>query len=185
VLSGTASADVEESSIAPVPPVSAGIFFTGFGGTGVGGMGPTVEVAFGANQTQYVLEGGISWVRAGVPEHEIKGRQLRGAAGLRWIARSFELDRNGAIEFALEAFGGVHRIAWYDGGDLTQPEFSFGWVVQGRHYRRPGVRMGMSMRAVLTRAPEDDKVFARCATCEPTKGTFSSAGIMIMIGASL
>ncbi len=188
VLSRTASADVEDGREAPVPWGAVGLAFTGqggsLGGVPLGSMGPTAEIAFGANRTQYVLEGGVAWARLGTLDLEERGMQLRGAAGVRWIARSFELERRAAVELTLDAFGGVRKYWWRGGGELVQPEFDVGFGIQTRHLRSPHAVLRVSMRVVLS--PDDDAMTsARCTgDCDPRSG-LSNAGFLVHVGVGI
>ena len=71
------------------------------------------------------------------------------------------------LEFWAEGGVGTERIAWSEGGKLYRPDLAlgFGVEVDGRGWRQPRPRhfgAYVGFRAVLARAPEDD----RPAMCE-------------------
>jgi len=190
VLCRTVVADPERSRVHPVKRLTFGAFFVGHGGTldgeSEGGMGPVVEVAYGSGRTQYFVETGFAWVTL-TDEYSNEldtGKQLRGGIGARYIARSFPMDNDGAVEMILEGAVGAHKFWWASGDELVRPEISFGFGLQTRKYEDPHVSVRFGLRVFFAPTGEHTTTTARCTgTCDTS--TVSNAGILGFIGGAL
>lgn len=181
VLSSTAAAD--EPRVRPVRPVSAGVFFTG-GATAVAEssasmIGASVELAAGWGRTQLFVENGFAWMQIGPQLAPRSGRMLRGALGVRWIARSWQIDRSAAVEMPFEAVAGAQRVSW-DDQVLVRPEIAVGTGIQIRAFQRPRFTVRFGMRVVWT-PPDDAAVAMRCTgDCAPSPR--GNTGFMVVLG---
>jgi hypothetical protein len=190
-LTGVAGADVVADRH-PVKPLSWALYFSGLGGSandvGIVGLGPSAEVALGFDRTQLFVEGGAYYASAGTPPENMAGFLVRGGAGARWIARSFEMDDEGAVEMVLDGVVGAEKFWWENGENLLRPEFAAGVGLQVRKYAHPAFAVRFTIRIYF--APSDDQIHvpmaaaARCAgDCAPERHT--SGGIMFAIGGGL
>lgn len=183
VLSRTAAAD----EVHPVKSLSAGLYFSGYGGglNGVGesGMGPTAEVSFGSGRAHYFLEAGVAWMNLRALEPRESGFMTRGGLGARWIARSFDFDDEGAVEMAVDAVIGARKTWWESGGALVRPDISFGVGIQMRKFRKPHAAVRFHIRAYFAPADDDATVTARCTgDCPSSSSSFTDSGMMFSIG---
>jgi hypothetical protein len=185
VLSRTGSAD----SVHPVKPLTAGLAFMGYAGATNGvaenGLGPTAELALGCGRTQYFLETGVAWMKLGVVEPQPGAFVWRGALGARWIARSFDFDRGGAVEMTLDALAGANKIWWDEGGDAVRPEFAAGVGFQMRKFHSPHFMARFGIRFYF--APTDDAVMPalRCTGKCPTPTPLTDGGVMFSFGGAM
>lgn len=189
VVPRTAIAEDEDPDVEPVKTVTGGLYFSGHAGTldgvAAGGLGPTAELALGSGRTQYVLEGGVAWVTLGASDVTDDGVMVRGALGARWIARSFDFDREGALEMTLAGLAGVRKSWWDARGEVVRPELGFGAGLQMRKYRRPHLGIRFEIRVVFTPGHDGAMTAARCTgDCEDAAPA-SSAGMMFSIGGAL
>ena len=190
LLASAATADDEVTS---VKRVTAALYFSGHGGAinGVseGGMGPAVELAGGFGRTQVFLEGGIAWTTLGAVEPFETGFMVRGGVGARWIARSFELDHEGAVEMTFNGLVGVQRIWWDESeqppDDLTRPEFGLGVGLQMRKFKNPHVSIRFEMRVFFAPSDRETTTAARCAGECASDAPLTNGGLMFNVGAAL
>lgn len=187
-LTAPALAD-EEPAFAPLPTKSVGIAIQGhstrIGGRSEGGAGPTLEFALGRDRWQYFAEGSIASTGYDAPTSadplaRIEGRMLRGALGLRWIARQFAPDSSGGVELFLLSALGAQRFYFDDGGRLTRPEVALGFGIQGRIFRRPRLAFRIDARAVFTPNNRESALVACRGDCMDETG--SSTGFITGIG---
>ena len=167
---------------------TVGVFFGGggggFGKLSVGGFGPTLDLAVGDGRFQYFAEASLWWVSAGAGEDKnVTGLEARAGGGVRWLARSFVMERDGAIELVLEAFAGVEQFWWNRGGRLTRPDLGAGWAWQVR--MRKSQFMFRSTARVFF-APTDPDLSTQicrgeCPMATPSASTWSS-GLMASMG---
>ena len=162
VLPRTAAAEVY-----PVKQLTGGLAFVGYSGSLNGvtetGIGPQADVAVRmGRRTQLVVEAGLSRMHVGDVEPVQPGVLVRGAAGARWIALSFDFEGEGAVEMTLDALAGANKIWWDDGGTLVRPELGFGVAIQARKYRSPHVSFGFRIRVYFSPADDTPMTAARC-----------------------
>jgi len=188
VLSRTAAADDEEARVHPVRPLTTGLYFTGLGGAidgvSTGGMGPTVELALGAGRTQVFVEGGVAWMQYGSLESR-EGFMVRGGVGARWIARSFELGDEAAVEMTLDGLVGADKIWWEHGGRLVRPELGLGVGLQMRKFHAPHVHLRFIVRVLFTPTDDDGMTAARCTGRCASASPLANGGMMFSIGGAL
>lgn len=186
-----ADPEPEQPEVEPFRRFSAAIYFAGHGGAinGVneGGMGPGAEVALGSGRKQLFVEGALAWLTAGVAPDYTRGFMVRGGVGARWIARSFDIERDGGIEMIFDGVVGAQKM-WWDDVTIVRPEISGGVGLQVRKYRTPGFAIRFTIRVFF--APTDDvipmKTAARCQKpCEQTTPSHTNGGIMFAIGGGL
>jgi hypothetical protein len=180
-IASTASADVR-----PVQRWSFGIsgelHASKVSGLGESGYGPQVELAFGHRRLQYFLEGGVSHTQLGPEDTYMSGGRWRAGVGARWIAHAFDLDPKAATELGLEAFAGVQRFEWDDGGELERPEAGFGIGLQQRvftHDRQVVFRA--TARAVFS-SVDRAAVTAVCRGSCSMPANESNTGLTLVVG---
>jgi hypothetical protein len=188
VLAGPAGADDE---LPPLPDRAVTLSVMGhagrIGGVTEGGLGPNVEVAFGQRRWQYFAEGNVSWVSLGQDDARISGKAVRGGAGIRWLARAFELGDRGSIDLHLEAFAGVTRFDFDAMDRIVRPDLGVGvgYQIRGRwHGGRSQAAFRISARIYF--APTDREVAtAVCRGTCPTSSGVDNSGLMAVFGAQL
>jgi hypothetical protein len=193
-LAGTAAADDDDDEegdkLPPLPDREITLSLLAhngmLGGVPESGVGPNLEVALGDHRVQYFVEGSYSTAQLGRDDDAIHGRAVRGGAGVRWLARSFEIGRNGAIDMHLEGFGGVERMRFDGMSRLWRPDLGVGVGYQVRGFWKHNKRhVAFRVSARLYFAPTDRDVTAVCrGTCEMSRGTDNS-GIMALVGIGL
>jgi hypothetical protein len=179
-----------DGGVHPVKTLSAGLYFSGYGGAlnGVSesGMGPKAELALGDGRTQYFVEAGLAWVTLGEVETYESGFMTRGGLGARWIARSFDFDDAGAVEMTLDAVLGASKVWWESSGELVRPELSFGVGLQMRKFSGPHASIRFNVRAYF--APTDDDAatpVARCTSDCESSAPIANGGMMFSIGGAM
>ncbi|MBV8756088.1 MAG: hypothetical protein JO257_02360 [Deltaproteobacteria bacterium] len=82
-------------------------------GHGEGGMGAMLELGYGRGRWQYTAEGDVESSDLRTTEMTtLPGRRLRGALGVRWLARQFiPVDPLG-VEMYLHAAAGLSSYRW-------------------------------------------------------------------------
>jgi hypothetical protein len=193
-LVGTAHADDDDSDpiYTPVASHSFGVELGGhatrIGGVSETGWGMSVEAALGVNRWQPFAEAMFASVGVGswnmpASETTLDGWMGRGGLGVRWIARQFEPDPDGAIELYLQALAGIEKFWWHDGGRLTRPDFGVGMGTQVRAYHMHGFTFRIDARIMFTPSDRDGLwVTCRGSTCPPSGQNTSSTGFMTGIG---
>lgn len=178
-----AAAGVEDSAPFPVARHSIGLSVIAHGGTvdgqNEGGVGPNLELALGDRRWQYFVELGVQIETLGPRPWATAGYQGRGGVGVRWLARSFDLE-DGAFEMNLEAAAAVETFWWRNGDRLTRPELSAGFSWQIRFY---GSQFTFRSSARVYFAPDRDSPMVACrGTCSaPTSGA-SPTGLLGIMG---
>jgi hypothetical protein len=167
---------------------SIGVSFGGgasrLAGRSVGGFGPTVDLAIGDGRFQYFLEASLWWASvSGDNAKNVTGLEGRGGVGVRWLAKSFVMEGDGAIELVLEAFAGVEEFVWNRGGRLTRPDLGAGWAWQVR-FRQKQFLFRSFARVYF--APSDPDLATEicrgpCTMTTPSASTWSS-GLMAGMG---
>lgn len=182
VLLALARSAAADDGVASVPRRMVALSVVGQGipvdGLGQGGGGPNFEVALGEGRWQYFVEAGLMWVGVRSAGQDVDGVLARGGFGVRWIARSFELDSSGGVELLLEAVSGLEQFWWLQGGRLTRPDIGAGVAWQVRLYRRPRLAIRIGVRAMV--APQARSLISTCDTC--TRHTAGTPGIMASFG---
>jgi hypothetical protein len=179
-------------AIQPVKAFSWAAYFSGLGGavngTSVTALGPSGEVALGLGRTQLLLEVGAYYTTAGITPDYMQGFMLRTGVGARWIARSFSMDGDGAIDMVLDGLVGGEKTWWENDEELLRPEIIAGVGLQVRKHENPSFAIRFMLRLYF--APTDDEIHvpmsaaARCAgSCEPD--SHSNGGIMFAIGGGM
>lgn len=195
LIAGTAGAEVtpildSEPVVQPLPRLSASVGVMGTGGKLAGldltGWAPNVELALGSGRWQYFGEVGFGFVKLGPKDDRVSGQQLRGGAGVRWLARSFELGDTGAVEMHLEAFAGY---SWFDldGARIARPDLGAGVgyglrSFVGKRFRNSGLRV--TARVFFAPTDRRDEEIACRGSCPMTAGN-SNTGLMAMFGGVL
>lgn len=158
-------------------------------GVSAGGWGPGVEIALGAGRVQYFLEGAELFEDAKDPSSPATlspTRELRGGAGVRWLARQFGLGRTGGIEMHLEVVAGFERYRWDGGATVTRPDIGFGWAWQVRLFRH---RFAIHETARVVFSSSDTLVPATtcrgCAAATTSASSVPSAALLAVFGVSL
>lgn len=191
VLAALTSPALAGDGIPPVADKAITIAVLGHGGkvgtTPVGGWGPSLELSLGRKRLQYFVEGSILEERIGVEDDRISGHAYRGAAGLRWIARSFELGDKGAIDLHFEGFAGYSRLI-FAGNHVGRPELGLGVGYQIRAFFKGGDLLNgfafrISARVVFSPASNREETVACRGTCP--MGSGDSTGLMAVFGAEL
>lgn len=146
-----------------------------------------LELALGSGRWQYFLEGALSHTdagstMAGAPEYDAHGWTGRGGAGVRWLARQFVPDPDGAVELYLEAFTGIERYWWQDGGELTRPDLGAGIGMQVRAWSFHGLTMRLGMRVVFTPTDRDTALVSCRGSGCPVGTSTSVAGLVAHLG---
>lgn len=155
--------DDEDGDFVPLPKRNIGLSLSGHGtrihGQSESGVGPSLELALGNDRWQYIAEGGFATSNRTMPgtENTIGGRMLRGALGVRWLARQFRPDSGGGIELFLLSLAGAQRYYLDDGMRLTRAELALGFGMQARIYKRPHLTFRIDARVLLT--PNDPTGF--------------------------
>ena len=126
------SAAAEHRAPKPLPRVELGVSFIGFGaGAGanaVGGVGVNFEMGISRGRWQMFGEAAQLWAMYDKRD----GIGGRFGAGFRYLARSVEVDSSAAIELFGEAALGLDAFAFRQGGNVVQPDLTFGGGVQVR-----------------------------------------------------
>lgn len=196
LIAGTAGAEVppilaEEPAVQPLPKISASVGVMGTAGKlarlDLTGWAPNVELARGAGRWQYFGEVGFGFVKLGPKGDRVSGHQVRGGAGVRWLARSFELGDKGAIEMHLEAFAGYSRFDLEGRAHTARPDLGagVGYGVRsfvGKRLRNSGIRI--TVRVFFAPTDRRDEEIACRGSCPMTAGN-SNAGLMAMFGGYL
>ena len=187
-LAAPARADVEDRD--PVLPqtrqVAAGLIGHGgrYLGQSMGGWGPFVEVAAGRGRFQYFAELGGMRITIGEDADQRRGMFVRGGAGVRWLARSFQLDERISIDMNLEAFAGLGQLRWEQAERVLRPDLGVGLGYQVRKLAGWKLTMRVSARAYW--APHDHSaapVSCRSTTpCSTDAAPSSSSGLMALFG---
>jgi hypothetical protein len=188
VMAGTAHADDEDEAFVPFPRRSLAItgmaHGTRIGGQSESGFGPALELAVGRGRWQYIGEGSVAsadrndWT-APAADTRIDGRMLRGALGLRWLARQFRPDSGGGIELFLSSLLGLQRF-YFDDGRLTRPELGLGFGIQARIYKRPKVAFRIDVRVLFTPNDNESELVSCRGRCMDEAG--SSTGFLTGMG---
>ncbi len=119
------------------------------GGTETTSAGATLELAVGSGRFQYFAEGTSAFLQS-----TDSGSEMRGGLGVRWLARSFEIGREGAFELDLEGLTGLTRLH-HDAGDTrVYPDVGFGvgWAVR---MLDPRIVFRVSARAMFEQTRRD------------------------------
>lgn len=180
-----ASAEVEEPPPVPRRAIAVGVTGLGatVGGLSLGGGGPTFEIALGAGRWQYFGEAALMWVAVGPGPDRLGGVLGRAGVGVRWLARSLAIDASGGIEMNLEASSGLQHYQWVQGGRLTRPDLGAGVSWQVRMYRRPGLTIRFSLRALFTPTDDGAAIAAACrGTCAKASSPARTPGFMGGLG---
>lgn len=153
-LTATARADDDEDQyFASFPTKMLAVGVSGHGGRIAGhpegGLGPMLEVGYGRGRWEYLAEG--SYESSSIERTMMTtagGSRLRGALGMRWLARQFiPFDALG-VELHLRGAAGLSRYRW-DDGRQTRPDLDVGLAVAARMLRRPGVGMRVDLDLVF------------------------------------
>jgi hypothetical protein len=187
-LAAPVLADVEDRD--PVPPqtrsVATGIMGQGgrYLGRAAGAWGPFIEVAAGRGRFQYFAELAGMRITTGEDADQRRGMLLRGGAGVRWLARSFQLDERFSLDMNLEAFAGLGQLRWEQGERVLRPDLGVGVGYQVRKLAGWKLAMRVSARAYF--APHDHSavpVSCRSSTpCSMAAAPSSSSGLMALFG---
>jgi hypothetical protein len=150
-----------------------------------GSFGPSLEFALGRSRWQYFVEGSAELARLGPEDNRIEGKRLRAGIGIRYLARSFELGRQGAVDMHLEGFSGVSRYD-LDGMDrMTRPDLGLGvgYLIRVFHGDERSKQAGFRISARVVFSPTDrDTVLAACrGTCTMTESN-TNTGLMAVFG---
>ena len=153
-------------------------FGAGAGPSSIGGMGLNFEMGVSRGRWQMFGEAAQLW-----GFHEKRdGVGGRFGAGVRYLARSVEVDSSAAIELFGEASLGLEAFAWRQGGQLVQPDLTIGGGAQVRKFRDYKVSIHFGGRLVLV--PSQDEL--NSAACRGPCGNTSRLtvpGFMALVGA--
>lgn len=191
LCTSSARADVDDMQLHALPSLSAGIGIAAHGGKLAGidetGWGPNLELAIGSGRWQIFGEAGVARVKLGPEGDRTAGTQLRGGLGIRWLARSFELGRDGSIDMHLEAFSGMSRFGFEDMGKLVRPDLGVGvgYAIRGFFGRRFQHQAALRISARIYFAPTDrrDEEIACRGSCPMTDGNTNSGLMAVFTGA--
>jgi hypothetical protein len=153
-LTATARADDDEDQYFasfPTKMFAAGV--TGHGGRVNGhpevGIGPSLELGYGRGRWEYLATGSFESSRLERTEMTVVGgHRLRGALGMRWLARQFIPFDALAVELHLRGLAGLSRYTW-DEGRRTQPDLDVGLAVAVRMLRKPGIAVRFDLDLVF------------------------------------
>jgi hypothetical protein len=142
----------------PVKSIAVGIqgHGTRVKGQSEGGVGATLELAYGRGRWQYLAEGSIAsssrdtGMMTGTTADAIAGHLWRGALGGRWLARQFVPDSSFGVELFLLGEAGMEHYHYDGGSKLTRPELAFGFGIQGRGFRAPRFGFRLDARLLFT-----------------------------------
>jgi hypothetical protein len=127
------------------------------GGTETTSAGATLELALGSGRFQYFVDGTTAYLQS-----VDSGSEVRGGLGVRWLARSFEINRVVAFEMDLEGLTGLTRLHHDLGDTRVYPDVGFGvgWAI-----RLVGPRMvfRVSARAMFEQTRRDEMATASSA----------------------
>jgi hypothetical protein len=185
-LGTTAQAD-SEHRVRPVRPVSFAVSYAAheskLAGLDERGSGPQLEAALGAGAWQAFAEGSVSRVSLGEDDMPFaRGGRWRGGIGVRWIARSFELENFFAPELAFEVVTGMQHYDWDAGGTLQRGDIGVGVAWQGRFFARKQ-QFGLRMSARVMYAPAGrDHVAALCTGSCELPGATTNTGLTGVMG---
>ncbi len=181
-----ARADVETADPMPMPARSIAAGVTGHGGwfqgRPEGGWGPYLEVALGHRRFQYAAELAITPIETGDDGPERRGMAIRGGAVVRWLARSFVLTENLALEMHLEAFAGATRLRWEHGERGWRPDLGVGVGYQVRWVPKVAFRVSARAYFAPNEGPTTPSACRSTTPCDP--GSSSSTGLMALFGAA-
>ena len=166
----------------PLPRFELGVSFMGFGaGVGpsaVGGIGLNFEMGVSRGRWQFFGEAAQLW-----GFHEKRdGMGGRFGTGVRYLARSVVVDSSAAIELFGEASLGLEAFAWRQGGQLVQPDFTFGGGAQVRKLSDYKVLIYFGGRVVLIPSANEPASAACRGTCSNNSGSMVP-GFMALMGA--
>ncbi len=176
------SAHAEQRAPQPLPRFELGVSFMGFGaGTGassIGGMGLNFEMGVSRGRWQMFGEAAQLW-----GFHEKRdGMGGRFGAGVRYLARSVEVDSSAAIELFGEASLGLEAFAWRQGGQLVQPDLSLGGGVQVRLLQEHRVLIHFGGRLLLVPS-QTEPIGAACRGMCSGSSSSVAQGFMALMGA--
>ena len=176
------SAAAEHRAPQPLPRFELGVSFMGFGaGAGpsaVGGIGLNFELGVSRGRWQMFGEAAQLW---GFHDQR-DGMGGRFGTGVRYLARSVEVDSSAAIELFGEASLGLEAFAWRQGGQLVQPDLALGGGVQVRLLQEHRVMIHFGGRLLLL-PPQTETTSAACrGTCAGTSNSVAQ-GFMALMGA--
>lgn len=155
LVSATAFAEGdEEFKNAPGKALAVGFFDhdSEVGGMHESGIGADVEGALGHDRTQFFAELTVMSAKIETMDGP-RGTFGRGGAGVRWLARQFQPERDLGVELFLEAVTGVERYWWNGGGQLTRPDLGIGVGTQVRIWEVHNLTVRMTARVMF--APTD------------------------------
>ncbi len=182
LCAGVSSAAAEHHAPRPLPRFEMGVSLMGFGaGVGasaVGGVGLNFEMGVSRGRWQMFGEAAQLW-----GFHEKRdGMGGRFGAGVRYLARSVEVDNSAAIELFGEASLGLEAFAWRQGGQLVQPDLTIGGGAQVRKLRDYPVLIHFGGRLLLTPAQNVTSGPACRGACGSTS-SMPVQGFMALVGA--
>jgi hypothetical protein len=155
------------------------------GGTRASGVGAGVEGALGHGRTQFfaelsVMSAKLETMNAPGP----RGTFGRTGAGVRWLARQFQPEREFGVELFLEAVAGVERYWWDGGGQLTRPDLGIGVGTQTRIWEFHNLTIRLEGRVLFAPTDPGSSLIACRGTGCPVGTSGSSAGFTggIVIG---
>ena len=176
------SAAAEHRAPKPLPRFELGVSLMGFGaGVGasaVGAVGLNFEMGVSRGRWQIFSEAAQLW-----GSHENRdGMGGRLGTGVRYLARSVEVDSSAAIELFGEASLGLEAFAWRQGGHLVQPDLTIGGGVQVRKLTDYKVLIHFGGRVVLIPSSDQPNNVACRGTCRDNSGSMVP-GFMALVGA--
>jgi hypothetical protein len=183
---GTAAADDGDAADGPpVPHHAITVGGIGYGGrvAGVpeGGWGVDTELSLGQGRYQLFVEGAVMGAILGEDTDRRHGLALRGAGGVRWLARTFEVNPGAVLDMHLEAFGGAVRVDVEDTDPVLRPELGVGVGYQVR--KLSGRHLGFRLSARLWFSPTSKAMAtAVCRGSCPTAGYDASSGLAVVFG---
>ncbi len=118
---------------------------------GESGMGASLELGYGRGRWQYTAEGSAE--SSGLRTTEmttVPGRRLRGALGVRWLARQFIPIDPLAVEMYLHAAGGLASYRWMD-ETSQRPDLTVGVGAGVRRFGRHDIFVRLDFDLVFSR----------------------------------
>jgi hypothetical protein len=150
-----ADEDDEDAFFASFSKLTIGAGFAGHSGRidnhGEAGLGTRVELGYGRGRWQYGAEGDLESSALQTTEMTaLPGRRMRGALGVRWLARQFIPIDPLAVEMYLHAAAGLSSYRWMDERS-QRPDLTVGVGTGVRRFGRHDIYMRLDLDLVFSR----------------------------------
>lgn len=150
-----ADEDDEDTYFAGFSKFSVAAGFVGHGGHvdnhGENGMGAHLELGYGRGRWQYAVEGDAESSALQTTETTtMPGRRMRGALGVRWLARQFIPIDPLAVEMYLHAAAGLSSYRWMD-ETSQRPDITVGVGTGARKFGRHDIFVRLDFDLVFSR----------------------------------